>query len=276
MPKPPHNEHYLELAIVRRAKNDNGKAMTDRMTMANAIVGQFLGNGTGVKGGSSLRFRYGSAQSRYTMDFDTTRKIGLDEFLKGFKRRLSEGWYGFSGECDILPQANPHGVPFEYVMQPLRVRLQYKGQPWCSVALEMTKGTYGCADQFDTLDPNDETLAIFRDLGFPSPGPVFAMKIDHQVAQKLRGISCQGSDRAHDLIDLQLIMQREQLYLPRVKSICLKIFRGKGCPAWPPTVIKNKDWDSIYSRQKLDLPVLPTVDEAIDWANELIAKISNA
>ena len=101
MPKPPHNEHYLELAIVRRAKNDNGKAMTDRMTMANAIVGQFLGNGTGVKGGSSLRFRYGSAQSRYTMDFDTTRKIGLDEFLKGFKRRLSEGWYGFSGECDI-------------------------------------------------------------------------------------------------------------------------------------------------------------------------------
>ena len=83
MPKPPHNEHYLELAIVRRAKNDNGKAMTDRMTMANAIVGQFLGSGTGVKGGSSLRFRYGSAQSRYTTD-GATASSGVVSSCGGF------------------------------------------------------------------------------------------------------------------------------------------------------------------------------------------------
>ena len=110
MPKVPHNEHMLELAIVRRAGNDNERALADRMTMANAIVGQLLGPGAGVKGGSSLRFRYGSADSRYTMDFDMTRKIGLEEFLSGFKRRLATGWSGFTGECDILPQANPRGV----------------------------------------------------------------------------------------------------------------------------------------------------------------------
>lgn len=274
MPKMPHNEHMLELAIVRRAGNDNERALADRMTMANAIVGQMLGPGAGVKGGSSLRFRYGSADSRYTMDFDMTRKIGLDEFLSGFKRRLAEGWNGFTGECDILPQASPRGVPFDYVMQPVKVRLKYKNQPWCSVALEITKASYGCADQFDEIAPNEETLSLFRDLGFPDPESVFAMKLDHQVAQKLRGVSCVGSERAHDLIDLQLILQREHVFLPRVKTICQNIFCGKGCPSWPSQVVKGENWESIYDRQKLSLPVLPSVDAAVVWVNELIAKIA--
>lgn len=47
MPKMPHNEHMLELAIVRRAGNDNERALADRMTMANAIVGQMLGSERG-------------------------------------------------------------------------------------------------------------------------------------------------------------------------------------------------------------------------------------
>ncbi len=273
MPKVPHNEHMLELAIVRRAGNDNERALADRMTMANAIVGQLLGPGAGVKGGSSLRFRYGSADSRYTMDFDMTRKIGLEEFLSCFKRRLATGWSGFTGECDILPQANPRGVPFDYIMQPVRVRLKYRNQPWCSVSLEITKASCGCADQFDEIMPNEETIALFRDLGFPDPEPVYAMKLDHQVAQKLRGVCCVGSERAHDLIDLQLIMQREQVFLPRVKTICRSIFRGKDCPGWPTKVVKGANWDAIYERQKLSLPVLASVDEAVAWANRLIQMI---
>ena len=116
--KPPRNEHELELALVRRAGNRNKQATDDRTTMANAIVAQMLGEGVAVKGGSMLRFRYGSKNSRYTMDFDATRKIDLDSFIKGFRERLSAGWNGFTGEADILPQASPVGVPFDYVMQP--------------------------------------------------------------------------------------------------------------------------------------------------------------
>jgi len=84
------------------------------------------------------------------------------------------------------------------------------------------------------------------------------------------------SNRAHDLIDLQIIMQREELYLPCIKRICKQIFRGPKCPVWPPKIVKNADWDTIYNEQKLDLPVLKTVDEAIVWANELIARIDAA
>ena len=161
-------------------------------------------------------------------------------------------------------------------MQPVRVRLKYRNQPWCSVSLEITKASYGCADQFDEIAPNEETIALFRDLGFPNPEPVYVMKLDHQVAQKLRGICCAGSERAHDLIDLQLIMQREQVFLPRIKTICRNIFRGKDCPLWPAKVVKGNGWDAIYKRQKLSLPVLPTIDEAVAWANHLIQMIDES
>lgn len=40
--------------------------------------------------------------------------------------------------------------------------------------------------------------------------------------------------------------------------------------------MKNENWDAVYNDQKGRLPVLPTVDEAIVWANELIAKIDVA
>ena len=43
-----------------------------------------------------------------------------------------------------------------------------------------------------------------------------------------------------------------------------------------PTVTKMDGWDEIYANQKLNLPVLPTVDDAIVWTNELIAKINAA
>lgn len=35
-------------------------------------------------------------------------------------------------------------------------------------------------------------------------------------------------------------------------------------------------WDALYKAQRGALPVLPTVDEAIDWANDLIAQIATA
>ena len=85
--KPPHNEHELELAIVRRAGNSNERAKSDRMVMANAIVGQLLGEGVAVKGGSSMLIRYGSENARYTKDFDTTRSKAFP-FFRRLMRRL--------------------------------------------------------------------------------------------------------------------------------------------------------------------------------------------
>ena len=102
------------------------------------------------------------------------------------------------------------------------------------------------------------------------------MKLEYQVAQKLHGVTEARSKRAHDLIDLQLIDSLHRLDLVRTGEICRQLFRYRRKQPWPPTVTQNENWAEIYSPQKGNLPVLPTVDEAIAWANALIARIANA
>ena len=69
--KPPHNVAFLERAI-RNLVDSNGNGIRLRTMMANVIVGQFL-DGAVMRGGGALKFRYGGATTRYTMDFDAAR-----------------------------------------------------------------------------------------------------------------------------------------------------------------------------------------------------------
>ena len=41
-------------------------------------------------------------------------------------------------------------------------------------------------------------------------------------------------------------------------------------------ISRGVGWDSLYSSQAEGLNVLPTVDDAVAWANDLIAKIDSA
>jgi hypothetical protein len=45
---------------------------------------------------------------------------------------------------------------------------------------------------------------------------------------------------------------------------------------WPPTVVTRPTWPGIYEEAGTGLEVVPNVDSAVDWANELIARIDNA
>jgi hypothetical protein len=102
------------------------------------------------------------------------------------------------------------------------------------------------------------------------------MKLPFQIAQKLHGATGERSRRAHDLVDLQLIVNAGGVNYGEVRSACERLFKYRKCQPWPPTVIKTEGWNEIYENQKLNLPVLPTVDEAVVWANGLISKIVKA
>ena len=93
-----------------------------------------------------------------------------------------------------------------------------------------------------------------------------------EVAWSNRG----KSRRAHDLIDLQLIVRSADVDLVKTRIACERLFKYRKCQMWPPKVVKMDGWSEIYDAQKLSLTVLPTVDDAITWANELIAKIESA
>ena len=106
--------------------------------------------------------------------------------------------------------------------------------------------------------------------------PWFTVQLEYQIAQKLHGASAPSSKRAHDLIDLQLIMANGGIDMELASELCRKLFKYRQRQAWPPEIVKGDTWDAAYDGQRRNLPVLPTVDEAVAWANELIAKIDNA
>lgn len=276
--RPPRNEHELELRLVRMLGNDNSRMLVMRTMMANAIAGQFLPKGAILKGGGSLRYRFGSSFTRNTIDFDTTRPGDLDAFLTDFKKSLEAGWNGFSGQLIILPQASPKGVPFDYVMQPVDLKLQYKGQAWCTVNLEISHDEANATSECDMTLPPLDVLNVFHDLGLPAPKPIALITLEHQISQKLHGASgtSEFNQRAHDLIDLQVMMQSESIDLKKVQTICRQLFAQRKMQPWPTLIKARANWSQIYDAQKKDLKVLDSVDEAIAWANELLAKIDAA
>lgn len=46
---------------------------------------------------------------------------------------------------------------------------------------------------------------------------------------------------------------------------------------WPPIIAKGANWENVYNEARETLrdstSILPTVDEAVKWANELIERI---
>jgi len=269
--KPPHNVSYLEKALRALAGTDESLVRL-RRTLANVIAGQFL-DGAVMRGGGSLKLRYGETATRYTMDFDASRKIDEESFVERYNARLAAGWEMFSGRLVRKPKPSPRNVPGEYVMQPFEVKLTYKDHAWCTVDLEVSYDEVGDADACDFVALPDEVLATFRALGLPDPAPVPLMRIAHQMAQKLHGATDAQYCRAQDLIDLQLMAAREKIDYAEVKSICWRLFANRRKQPWPAKVVATEEWRITYDRTKGALPVLPTVDEAVAWANGLIARI---
>lgn len=274
MKSAPNSKTNLVKAILRFAGNPL-RANEVRNLMANAIVAQMIGEGV-VKGGTGLKFRYGESMSRVTMDLDTAWRTGLDEFLKGLKSRLAAGWNGFSGEVIVRRQGSPKGIPFDYVMQPCDVKISYLGRPWYTVQLEVGHNEIGDADAFDLVEVPKVLVDLFAFLSIPAPSAIPAMRLEFQIAQKIHGASAPSSKRAHDLIDLQLIMNNAAPDLHEANKICRQLFKYRKVHAWPPKVVKGDGWDASYNDQRGELSVLETVDEAVAWANELIARIDEA
>ena len=115
------------------------------------------------------------------------------------RKRLVEGWNGFSGEVRVLRQASPRGIPFEYVMQPCEVKLNYRSRPWFTVQLEIGHNEIGDADECDLIGVPNVLADLFEYLAIPAPAALPMMKLEYQVAQKLHGVTAPGSKRAHDL-----------------------------------------------------------------------------
>ena len=244
-----------------------------RVAMALVVVGQMLPAGA-VKGGSAMALRYGR-ETRFTQDLDAARFESLEQFRDDFQQLLSAGWGGFTGRLIERAAPRPAGIPKSYVMKPFDVKLDYLGRSWCTVKFELGHNEIG-----DATDPEfvlaDDLADLFVDLGLQGPEPIPVLQAHHQIAQKLHAVSGPGSERAHDLVDLQLLDRHEDLNWEQVSSTCIRLFSYRGQHEWPPIITSGQHWPELYRAAAEDIEVLHTVEEAVFWVNSFIQRIGAA
>ena len=117
-------------------------------------------------------------------------------------------------------------------------------------------------------------MQLFTEVGLEAPKPVRVMRADHQVAQKLHAVSEPASERARDLVDLQLLDKGEELDLAQVEATCVRLFEYRRQQAWPPTIVSGDGWATLYEAAVEDIDVLPDVDDAVAWVNEFVQRIA--
>ncbi|MEG2628421.1 MAG: nucleotidyl transferase AbiEii/AbiGii toxin family protein, partial [Raoultibacter sp.] len=140
-PKQPNSRVNLDKAIEREFGRGPA-ALRTRTLFADVVVAQMLPDGV-VKGGSSLKIRYGNQATRFTRDLDTARNQELGSFIQELEDSLSSGWNNFTGRLVRKQPATPKDVPTAYVMQPFEVKLDYNGKPWNTVRLEVGHNEIG-------------------------------------------------------------------------------------------------------------------------------------
>ena len=266
----PRNLESLSARIRNLAPEHRTTEFRLRSTIGNIIIGQMLPSGA-VKGGTAMHLRHGGSRSRFSSDVDVTRAAGLavEEYIAAFRANLESGWHGFEGVVVARAPLTPEGVPVEYIMAPFNVKLSYQGKPWFTVLFELGH------DEINSLVNAPRLLApdiagLFLSLGLPAPIPVAVLPVDHQIAQKLHACSSPGSDRAHDLVDLQILVSSSQFDLVVSARTAQRLFAARKRHAWPPVFVVSSGWAARYAEAASGIDVLPTVEEAVVWVNGLV------
>jgi hypothetical protein len=244
-------------------------------TMANVAVAQMLPL-SAVKGGTSLNLRRGPKESRFSLDLDATRPrdTSESEFLDELEQNLKHGWNGFRGTLVRRPKASPKNVPPRYVMQPVDVNVTYNNSTFAKVTLELAFDELGSVGETTDVIAV-EIVELFTSVGLSAPSPVAVLSIEHQVVQKLHACTTLNprgtNERAHDLVDLQLLCDDEDIDFPEMDALGSRLFSFRKGEEWPPIVTAHAGWGELYSEASEGLDVRPLKD-AIVWINSLVAE----
>lgn len=102
------------------------------------------------------------------------------------------------------------------------------------------------------------------------------MLSEYQIAQKLHASSEPGSMRAHDLVDLQIILKNEDIELGSLSRTCERLFAYRGRHHWPSVVTSSAGWKDLYSAASRETDAVGDLDDALRVANDLIEELTDA
>lgn len=248
------------------------------------VVTQFLSSlndGRGeplllVKGGVSLELRRGIAESRTSKDLDTVIRGDIDDVHDRLADAGTEGWEGFT---TVFTPPVAFEVPaLASNAYRFTAKVAYLRKPFVSVPIEVSPVEAGNADTYDSV--SSEALAL---VGLPNSGAVPCMTLPWQIAQKIHACTDpveepRTNDRAHDLVDLQLL---EALLadepLDKTRAACVAVFAARGKHGWPPSLVAFPHWRPIYTRALEGLEELGLaahVDAAVERVQTFIDRIA--
>lgn len=281
---PPTNLHSLEARLRNHCAAAGQDYSRARRHIGTVVAAQMLGQtGTVVKGGRNLEIRYGLNATRASTDLDFVRRAPLQDLIETFDDALATGSDGFTGRLAKERVINAP-VPDGYLPHRLQVKLDFKGKPFGSVLLEVAVEEAGGLQHVDEVTSVDAT-AIFAAVGLPVPASLPALSLPVQMAQKLHACTTPDTnewvnDRAHDLIDLQII--RRDLpdeRLPEVKEAAERLFASRQRHSWGDLeVTARPGWDARYAEERRSVgdDVFESVNAAVAWANQLLADIKQS
>lgn len=281
---PPTNLSSLDARLRNHCAAAGQDYSRARRHIGTIIVAQMLGrSGTVVKGGRNLEIRYGLNTTRASTDLDVVRRASLDDLLEALDDALAIGSAGFTGGLAKERTINAP-TPDGYLPHRVHVKLDFKGKPFGTVLLEIAVEEAGGLQHIDEIASADATR-IFAAIGLPAPASMQVMSLPVQMAQKLHACTTPDTtewvnDRAHDLIDLQIIrsdLPDERLH--EVKEAAERLFASRKRHTWGELeVTARPGWAARYAeeRKSVNDDVLDSVDAAITWANQLVAEIKQA
>jgi hypothetical protein len=278
--------------------------------ISSVVVAQMLPDGAVVKGGIGVKLRLGEVGTRATRDIDVVARDRAN-FLTDLNQRLERGWgtvpasrgalkkdpdapprLAFSGVARSGKQSRPAGVSIQYLMEPYFVTLHFMGKPWIKVPVEVGHDEIGGLDRVDY--PTGLALqieAVGKVLGFGALAPVPLISLEQQIAQKIHAATSPNSERAHDLVDLQLLWNiatvgGQEPDLPVLADMCRRTFSYRAGHDWPPHPAMPAALEEAYGAARQDaqpamrdeeassVVLAESLAEACAWLNEQINLIN--
>lgn len=138
----------------------------------------------------------------------------------------------------------------------------------------------GNTERFDVV--SSDALAL---VGVSVAVTVPCMTVPWQIAQKLHACTAalpapKTNDRAHDLVDLQLLeVLLADADLQQARLACVAVFEARAQQSWSPTIRALPHWSAIYDRalEGLDhIDLAETVAGAAARVQRLALRIDTA